>query len=94
MANSWGFDYSQYHPPHMSAWSKYKLGWVSPTIVNTSGNYSLSQACDNPDMIMINVGYPNGEYLLIENRQRCGFETGKFISMVALYSFLFPIHGL
>ena len=26
-------------------------------------------------MILISEGYPNGEYLLIENWQPCGFET-------------------
>ena len=75
MANSWGFDNSQYYPPLMSAWSKYVLGWVSPTIVSSSGTYSIGQACDNNDMIIISEGYPSGEYLLIENRQPCGFET-------------------
>ncbi len=75
MANSWGFDYSQYYPPIMSAWAKEQLGWVTPTIVSTSGSYSLGQACDTADMIRIDVGYPSGEYLLIENRQPCGFDS-------------------
>ena len=51
------------------------LGWVIPTEVSTSGSYSLGQACDNDDMIIIRDGYPNGEYLLIENRQGCGFDA-------------------
>jgi M6 family metalloprotease-like protein len=75
MANSWGFDYSQYYPPLMSAWGKYKLGWVTPTVVSNSGSFTLRQACDYPDMIKISAGYPSGEYLLIENRQSCGFDS-------------------
>ena len=75
MANSWGFDGSQLYPPIMSAWSKYVLGWTNPTEVSTSGTYSLGQACDNNEMIIIRDGYPSGEYLLIENRQPCGFES-------------------
>ena len=59
----------------MSAWSKVVLGWVTPTVVSSSGSYSLRQACDNPDIIMINEGYPNQEYLLIENRQPCDFDA-------------------
>jgi len=74
MANSWGFDSSQLYPPHMSAWGKYELGWVNPTIVSTSGTYSLRQACNHGDMIKITEGYPSGEYLLIENRQPCDFD--------------------
>jgi M6 family metalloprotease-like protein len=75
MANSWGFDGTQYFPPHMSAWSKYQLGWVDPLVVDTPISIYLRQACDYPDMIMITKGYPSGEYLLIENRQPCGFDT-------------------
>ena len=75
MANSWGFDFSQYYPPHMSAWAKETLGWVTPTTVSTSGSYSLERACANGDMIKIDAGYPAGEYLLIENRQKCNYDS-------------------
>jgi len=75
MANAWGFDNSQYYPPHMSAWTKLKLNWATPTVVTTSGRYSLRQACNNTDVIKISTGYPSGEYLLIENRQPCEFDA-------------------
>lgn len=85
MANSWGFDGSQYHPPIMSAWSKIGLGWINPTVVSSSGYYSLRQACDYPDVIKISTGYPSGEYLLIENRQPCGFETTMYQGGLAIF---------
>ncbi len=90
MANSWGFGSDQYYPPLMSAWAKVELGWVTPTVVTSSElsgaggggegggglfSFSLRQACDNPDVILINAGFPSGEYLLIENRQPCGFDS-------------------
>ncbi len=75
MANSWGFDGTQYHPPHMSAWSKQRLGWMTPTVVTTPGNYSLPQWETNASALRIDQGYGSGEYLLIENRQPVGIES-------------------
>ena len=75
MANSWGFDYSQYHPPHFSAQSKIELGWVTPTLIGVPGVYTVDQAETNPQVYRIDHNYPAGEYLLIENRQPAGIET-------------------
>jgi M6 family metalloprotease-like protein len=75
MANSWGFDYSQLHPPHFCAWSKIFLGWVTPTVISTNGLYTIDQVETNPQIYRIDNGYPSGEYLLIENRQPVGIET-------------------
>ncbi len=85
MANAWGFDRTQYYPPHFSAWSKYKLGWITPTMVDESGLYSLRQACDYEDAIVISEGYPDGEYLIIENRQPCGFDLKSAQGGLAIY---------
>lgn len=74
MANSWGFDGGQYHPPHLSAWCKQQLGFVTPTVVG-SGTFNALQVETNKTIFRINNGFPNGEYLLIENRQPVGFET-------------------
>jgi len=74
MANSWGFDGGQYHPPHFSAWCKLQLGFVTPTVIG-SGSVNAAQVETNKSIFRINNGYPNGEYLLIENRQPVGFES-------------------
>lgn len=75
MANSWGFDGSQYYPPHMSAWSKASLGWMNPTVIDTPGTYSLTQAETSASTYRIDLGYATGEYLLIENRQPVGSDS-------------------
>lgn len=75
MANSWGFDGSQLYPPHICAWSKIQLGWMTPQVITTSGSYSARQGCDYPDVFLINANFNSGEYLLIENRQKCKFDA-------------------
>lgn len=75
MANSWGFDYSQHHPPHFCAWSKIELGWVTPTVISADGIYSIDQVETTPQIYRIDLGYPLDEYLLIENRQPIGVES-------------------
>ena len=85
MANSWGFDGSQRYPPHFSPWSKIALGWLTPTIIDTPGNYDLPRVEDNPSIFRIDVGYPTGEYLLIENRQPFGFDSAMPQGGLAIY---------
>jgi hypothetical protein len=75
MSNSWGFDNSQYYPPHASAWSKIQLGWVTPTVIKAAGTYTARKACAFPDVFQISKNFPVGEYLLIENRQKCNFDA-------------------
>lgn len=74
MANSWDFNGTQLCPPHFSAWSKIALGWVTPTVISQPGQYSINQAELNAEIYRINSGFGSGEYLLIENRQRTGFD--------------------
>lgn len=75
MANSWGFSGTQLNPPHMSAWSKIELGWVTPTTLTSPGTYTINQAETNPEIYKVDDGFPTGEYLLIENRQPVGIES-------------------
>ena len=74
MANSWGFDGSQYYPPHFSAWSKIGLGWATPTVISAPGTYAAPQVEAAPVIYRIDANFPTNEYLLIENRQPTGFD--------------------
>jgi M6 family metalloprotease-like protein len=74
MSNSWGFDGSQYFPPHFSAWAKIQLGWVTPTLLTAPGVYSAPASATNQIVFKITAGYPAGEYLLVENRQPVLFD--------------------
>ena len=74
MGNAWGFDASQEYPPIMSPWSKIKLGWLEPTVISKSKVYQIPSSYDNPIVYKIEEGYPEGEYLLIENRQPKGHD--------------------
>jgi len=74
MANSWDFSGSQLCPPHFSPWSKKQLGWITPTVISQPGQYSIGQSETTDDYVMISAGYASNEYLMIENRQRAGFD--------------------
>ena len=74
MGNSWGFDSSQLYPPTLSPWSKIMMDWLTPTILDKSGRYKLKAIVSNPQVFKVTSGFPGGEYLLIENRQRIGFD--------------------
>jgi len=74
MANSWGFSGNQRNPPTFSPWSKMQLGWVTPTLIDTPGVKTLDQVQTNAQIHMITAGFPTDEFLLIENRNRAGFD--------------------
>ncbi len=75
MANSWGFDGSQLYPPQFCSWSKMQLGWLTPIDLDTPGNYALPTYHGTPTALKISANFPDGEYLLLENRQPLGFEA-------------------
>ncbi len=77
-------------PVHPCAWAKYQLGWLTPIAVERCGvkeikNASLPAiASDTTCYRMLEDPYGpdwdenggNGEYFMIENRHRCGFDKG------------------
>lgn len=77
-------------PTHLCAWAKYQLGWVMPQAVERTGvtrleNHSLAASAASPAAVrlMEDPGGPDwedngsfGEYFLVENRYRTGFDRG------------------
>jgi M6 family metalloprotease-like protein len=88
MANSWGFDGRQYYPPQMSAWTKLLLGWVVPYFPSPGENqiaaFQLRDA-SLPQVYAITDGFPDGEFLLIENRQRRSYDIAMPQSGLLIY---------
>ena len=65
-------------PASMDAWSRYELGWISPTKVTSNGNFELtSQNYDNLSEKIKTVYIPTqtaNEYYIVENRQFEGWD--------------------
>ncbi|CAM9124232.1 unnamed protein product, partial [Heterosigma akashiwo] len=75
MANSWGWDYSGEVPPSLSAWSKYKLGWISPVEITGAGSFSMERVQETGEAYIIKtLPFSDTEYLLVENRGDIGFD--------------------
>ncbi len=67
-------------PAHLDAWSKYKLGWITPTPISSGSPRSpiIQPAYAYASSYQLLDGGPTvgGEYFLIENRQKGGFDAG------------------
>jgi len=75
---SWGGDgFHPETPVHMSAWCKEQLGWVTPTVVQTSQVGAILQKVETTGQVYKIV--PGGstqspEYFLLEHRTRTSFD--------------------
>jgi len=75
-------------PAHMSAWCKWCLGWVNPVPVRgyrENWVFNASALSDSVAQFLPNPGGPDdwhwywggeGEYFLVENRYKTGFDAG------------------
>jgi M6 family metalloprotease-like protein len=73
-----GSGYGGDSPAHFDAWSKYFLGWISPAIITgVSPSVPIASASSAaPNFYKIGSGTPSsGEYFLVENRYKSGFDT-------------------
>lgn len=65
-------------PGHLDAWSKYWLGWASlQRVTGMFLNEAIRPAVEVADVYKFLRGDPDdGEYFLVENRARTGFDAG------------------
>jgi len=73
-------------PAHMIAWTKWYMGWITPKRVTSPllnepiaqvefNKDSVYQLLDNPGGVDWNRALGSGEYFLIENRQKAGYDA-------------------
>lgn len=75
MANSWGFSGQQLRPPHFSPWCKIELGWLAPITISVGGTHNIAQVQTNAVVHKITSNFPSQEYLLLENRNKTGYDA-------------------
>jgi immune inhibitor A len=83
--NQWPFNpkddstqlFSGNSPAFLDAWSRYRLGFVTPTVVSGPTDITLAPAESSPALYKMVVPNSGGkEYFLFENRQQIGFDEG------------------
>lgn len=62
-------------PAHFCAWSKCMLGFANPVPIHTQAGLSQARVEDNAEVKLVRDGMSNGEYFLVENRARLGFDN-------------------
>jgi immune inhibitor A len=61
-------------PCHFEPWCKMQLQWLTPTVINQAGTYTLKNSVDSNFVYRVNTPNPN-EYFILENKQRRGFDA-------------------
>lgn len=85
LSNPWGFDGTLTHCGSLSPYTKNLFGWVDVVEINEDGTYELTQSFESNKVYIIKRGYPEGEYLLIENRQEQGYDMGMSQAGLAIF---------
>jgi len=62
-------------PAHLSAWCKVNLGFARTTPIHSQTGVSLPRVESNPVVGLLRDGLSGGEYFLVENRGKIGFDN-------------------
>jgi immune inhibitor A len=68
MCNAYGWTNDGAYPPYVSPYSKVEAGWLQPINISKPGYYTLQPSELSSQIYIIQANYPQGEYLLLENR--------------------------
>lgn len=61
-------------PAHFNPYTKMMFGWLTPTELTTAGTYTLNEvSAGDHNLYKVNTS-TDGEYYLLENRQKIGFD--------------------
>lgn len=61
-------------PCHFEPWCKMQLQWITPTVLNKAGIYTIKNSADTAIIYRINTPITS-EYFLLENKQRKKFDA-------------------
>lgn len=75
MSNPYGRNGDQIYPSHMSPWVRIKSGWLDPIEILQDGIFEIDASALWPSVFVIRSNFPEGEYLLIENRQNLEYDS-------------------
>lgn len=73
------------HCGSMSPYTKNLFGWVQMEEITEEGTYYLEQSFSSNKIYIIRHGFPEGEYLMLENRQEVGYDMGLSQPGLAIY---------
>jgi len=86
MASPFGANNNEMYPGSLSPWSKLEMGFLKePIEITKSGTYEARPSNDYPDIYSIRRGYPDGEMLLLENRQPSGWDSSLWTGGILIY---------
>lgn len=72
-------------PGSLSAFTKHQIDWISPTVIDSDGEYTIRSSNVYADYFQIKEGFPDGEYLLIENRAAVDYDEGMPGAGIVIY---------
>lgn len=86
MSNAKGWTSNASIPGHMSPFSRLKVkGWLEPIEITQDGYYAIQSSEISSHIYKISHNFPEGEYLLIENRQPIKWDSNWPTGGIVIY---------